>query len=395
LNPRDNPFAPGAGTRPPALVGRDQILENAHIAIDRAVAGRLAKGQLLLGLRGVGKTVLLNRFEELAERAGAQTLFIEVLEGQDLPAQLVPRLRRLLIKLDRKEKAKDGVRRATAVLRSFASVFKVSVGELDFSVESEPGAADSGRLDLDLTDLLVAVSAAAVEAQTAVVLLIDEVQYLSSTDLGALIVAIHKLNQRAMPFLLLGAGLPQLAALAGESKSYAERLFEYPEIGPLGPEAASRALSRPVEELGVSFDDAAVRLIVARTRGYPYFLQEWGKQSWDIAAPATITAGDASRAGDAAIRQLDAGFFRVRLDRLTPREKRYVRAMAQLGEGAHRSGEVSAVYGAKVQAVGPLRAALIRKGMIYSPAHGDTAFTVPLFVEFLKRSMPWPPESTG
>ncbi len=317
-------------------------------------------------------------------------ILIEAPEGRALPELLVPHLRRLLLRLDRGERVYAEVKRALRTLRSFAAAFKVSVGDLEFGVDPEFGSADSGDLELDLADLLRAVAEAAAHRETAIALLLDEVQYLSERDLGALIVALHKLTQRSLPVVFFGAGLPQLAGLAGEAKSYAERLFDYPSIGPLDDPDAREALRAPAQREGVDYEDAALAEIVRRTQGYPYFLQEWGKHAWNAATSSPITQADAERATQRAIQQLDEGFFRVRLDRLTPREKDYLRAMAELGPGPHRSGEIAEKMGVKVQSVGPLRANLIGKGMIYSPAHGDTAFTVPMFDEFMRRTMEWP-----
>lgn len=391
MDPRTNPYAPGAGSPPPELAGRDGILSDARVALQRTIDGRPAKGQMLLGLRGVGKTVLLNRILEIAEEEGFHTVLIEAPENKTLPELLVPPLRSVLFRLNRSKKIRHGARQALRTLRSFASAFKVSVGEVEFGVEAEVGSADSGDLNADLPELLLAVGAAAREGETAIALLIDEVQYLSDRDLSALIAAIHKVTQRSQPVIFFGAGLPQLAALAGEAKSYAERLFDYPFVGPLEPADARAALQEPAERQGVAYEHVALEHIVATTQGYPYFLQEWGKHVWDAAAASPITKGDAVQATERAVRQLDTGFFRVRLDRLAPREKDYVRAMAALGAGPHRSGDIARQLGMSVNQAAPLRDKLIRKGMIYSPAHGDTAFTVPMFDEFMRRSIPDPP----
>lgn len=383
-----NPFAPGAGTRPPELAGRDQIIADATVALRRIRAGRAAKSQLLLGLRGVGKTVLLNRIAELAEDEGYLTVVIEAPEGQRLTDLLVPPLRTVLFRLSRVERARDLANRGIGTLRRFAGTFKVKYGEWEVGVEGDPGTADSGRLESDLPDLLRTIGETARAAERGVALFIDEVQYLAAEDLGALIVAMHRIGQRGLPVVFFGAGLPQLAALAGEAKSYAERLFAYPAVGALDAEAARTAVREPVRGEGAEIEDEALDRVVARTEGYPYFLQEWGSHAWNAAPESPITAADVDRASEQAVRDLDRGFFRVRLDRLTPREKDYVRAMAELGAGPHRSGDIAAALGTSVNAVAPLRNGLIRKGMIYSPAHGDTAFTVPMFDAFLRRAMP-------
>jgi len=392
MDPRTNPFAPGAGTQPPELAGREKIIAEAAIALGRVKLGRPAKSQMLLGLRGVGKTVLLNRIAEISEGEGYQPLMLEAPEDRRLVEMLVPPLRQLLFKLSRLEQAKDAAKRGLGVLRSFAKAFKVKVGDVEFTVEPETGTADSGSLESDLPEVLLAVSRVAREAGGAVALFIDEVQYLSEPDLAALIVSVHKVAQKALPFVLFGAGLPQLAALAGEAKSYSERLFDYPEVGPLAEAAAREAIVAPVRREGVDITDEAMAVILQQTRGYPYFLQEWGHHTWNVADASPITADDARRATTQALQALDRGFFGVRLDRLTPREKDYMRAMAELGPGPHRSGEIAQALGMGVTTAGPLRNGLIKKGMVYSPQHGDTAFTVPMFDEFMRRSMPdWTP----
>ncbi len=382
-----NPFAPGAGTQPPELAGRDDILRSGRTAFARVKAGRSAKSQLLLGLRGVGKTVLLNQLAKSAEDAGFSAIMLEAPEDRRLAEMLVPPLRQQLFRLSRIEQAKDVAKRGLGVLRSFAAAFKVSVGDVEFGVQAERGTADSGSLEDDLPEMLLVTAEAAAAAGGGIVLLIDEIQYLAQPDLAALIVATHKLSQKARPFILVGAGLPQLAGLAGEAKSYAERLFEYPRVEALPLAEARKAIAVPIEREGAAIDADAVDFIVETSQGYPYFLQEWGFRTWAVAARSPITLADAGNARHATLRALDDGFFRVRFDRMTPREKDYVRAMAELGPGPHRSGEIADAIGMRVTVAAPLRSGLIKKGMIYSPQHGDTAFTVPLFDEFLKRAM--------
>ncbi len=396
MDPILNPFAPGAGTQPPELAGRDQILADAEVVLGRIKLGRSAKSQMLLGLRGVGKTVLLNRLDEIAADLGYHTIVLEAPEDRPLAEMLVPKLRSLLIQLSRVEKAKVVARRALAILRAFAGAFKVSAGDVEFGVQAEVGIADSGNLEADLPELLLAVARAAHLAERPVALFIDEVQYLSSSDLGALLASIHKVGQKGLPFVMFGAGLPQLAALAGVAKSYAERLLDYPGIGPLSDEAAREAIHAPLTSEGVQIDGEALTMIVETTKGYPYFLQEWGSHAWNAAKQSPIRSDDVSRATVDALQHLDSGFFRVRLDRLTPREKDYLRAMAELGPGPHRSGDIAKELAVKVTAAGPLRNDLIRKGMIFSQQHGETSFTVPMFDEFMRRSIPdWRPSHSG
>lgn len=391
MDRRENPFSPGAGTPPPELAGRDRIIEDATVALARVKSGRPAKSQMLLGLRGVGKTVLLNEIARIAEGDGYRTIELETPEDRRLAEMLVPPLRSVLTRLSALEKSKALATKALRGLHSFASAFKVKVGEVEVSV-ADIGVADSGNLETDLPELLLLVAEAAQAAEIPVAIFIDEAQYLTREDLTALIVSIHKIGQRQLPLIVFGAGLPQLAALAGEAKSYAERLFDYPPVGPLEPSDAEHAIREPIRGKGAEIEYAALVEIVKYTQGYPYFLQEWGSHTWDESPVSPITSADVSRATVKALNTLDKGFFRVRYDRLTPREKQYMRAMAELGSGPHRSGDIAELLGVKVTTISPLRAGLIGKGMIYSPQHGDTAFTVPMFDEFMKRSMPvWTP----
>lgn len=383
-----NPFAPGAGTQPPELSGREPILATAVLALQRARLGRAARNVILLGLRGVGKTVLLNRLEEAASTEGFLCVTLEAREDKPLAEMLVPPLRSILFRLSRSEGALVSARRGLAVLRAFAGAFKVSVGDVEFGVDAEAGSADSGALEADLPEVFVTVAQAAKAGGRGVAILIDELQYLKQADLAALIVAMHKVSQKGLPVVFFGAGLPQLAALAADAKSYSERLFEYITVSSLDEDAARNAIRAPVQREGVAITEAAISEIIRATAGYPYFLQEWGSQAWNIAARSPITAANARDAGVLALARLDESFFRTRFDRLTPREREFLRAMAELGPGPHRSGEVAGAVGATVNALAPLRASLIRKGMIYSPQHGDTAFTVPMFDQFMRRTLP-------
>jgi hypothetical protein len=390
VDPLRNPYSPGAGTPPPELAGRERLREQVRIALARLRAGRSAKSVLMVGLRGVGKTVLLDQLMRDAEADGFCTVRSETPENRSLPALLAPQVRLALLHLNRTEAAKDAVTRGLRALAGFARALKVKYHDLEvgFDAPPEPGLADNGDLEIDLTALLEQVGVAARKAGTAVVLFIDELQYLPQDQFAALIAALHRCVQRQLPVTIVGAGLPQLRALAGDAKSYAERLFDFPTIGPLSPEEAKRALRKPAADAGVDYTDGAVAEILARTQGYPYFLQEWGNSSWDIADASPITQNDVVRGSQEAIATLDESFFRVRFDRLTPTERRYLRAMAELGPGAHRSGDIAGALGKSVTALAVLRQSLIVKGMIWSPGHGETAFTVPLFDGFMKRIMP-------
>lgn len=390
MDPVSNPYAPGAGTPPPELAGRDQLLESVRVALERLRRGLPAKSILMVGLRGVGKTVLLDRMRDAAEATGLHTVRIEAPEGRSLPAILAPQLRQALLRLSRTEVAKALAERALRGLAGFAKGLKLKYQDIEvgFDFEPEPGLADNGDLEHDLQALLEAVGMAAKSAGTALVLFIDELQYVAETELAALITALHRAAQRRLPVVLVGAGLPQLRGQMGRAKSYAERLFDFPEIGPLPESAARIAIAKPATDNGVAFAEDAMTSILQQARGYPYFLQEWGKHAWDTAEQSPISADDIRRATKATIAALDESFFRVRFDRLTPLEKRYLRAMAALGPGPHRSGDIADQLGRPVTSLGPTRGQLISKGMIWSPNHGDTAFTVPLFDEFMCRIMP-------
>ena len=345
---------------------------------------------MMVGLRGVGKTVLLDRMREEAEATGIQTLRIEAKEKGSLPAMLVPQLRQALLRLSRNANAKDLAQRALRGLAGFAKALKVKYGDIEvgFDFDPEPGLADNGDLEHDLQALMEAAGQAAAKADTAMAIFIDELQYVPEPQMAALITAMHRCAQRRLPIILIGAGLPQLRGRMGEAKSYAERLFDFPTIGPLLPPDARKAIEAPANQQNVEIEGLAIELIIAQAEGYPYFIQEWGKHAWDVADRSPISEDDVRNASTSAVAALDESFFRVRFDRLTPAEKVYLRAMAELGPGPHRSGDIAQLLKMEVTALGPRRNNLISKGMIWSPNHGDTAFTVPLFDQFMERVMP-------
>lgn len=390
MDPIKNPYAPGAGTPPPELAGRDELRETVRIALERVRAGRPTKSILMVGLRGVGKTVLLDKLRDDALASGMETIRVEAPESRSLPAILAPQLRQALLRLSRNEQAKELAQRALRGLAGFAKALKVKYQDIEVGMdfEPEPGLADNGDLEHDLQALLEVAGAAAKKAGTALVMFVDELQYVDEEQLASLITALHRSAQRSLPVVLVGAGLPQLPGKMGRAKSYAERLFDFPQIGPLTVEEARLAIRKPAAEQGVNVNEDALDQIIKETRGYPYFLQEWGKHSWDVATSSPITLADVKQATTSAIAALDESFFRVRFDRLTPLEKRYLRAMSDLGAGPHRSGDIAEKLGRDVTSLGPTRSQLIVKGMIWSPSHGDTAFTVPLFDAFMKRIMP-------
>lgn len=390
MDPVKNPYAPGAGTPPPELAGRDDLLNSVSVALQRVRAGRPAKSVLMIGLRGVGKTVLLERMRSDAAADGFATFRVEAPEGRSLPAMLAPELRRALLSVSKKEKSKELARKGLRALAGFAGAMKIKYQDIEVGVdvEAEPGLADNADLEHDLQVLLELVGQAHQAVDSALAMFVDELQYVEEDQLAALIVALHRLSQLSLPVVLVGAGLPQLRGQTGSAKSYAERLFEFPEVGALSHEDAEAAIVNPARELGVEYQSGAVDLILEKTKGYPYFLQEWGSHAWKVADASPITTQDVDDASDLAVAALDESFFRVRFDRLTPSEKRYLRAMAELGPGPHRSGDIAHVLGRKVTSLAPVRSKLIRKGMVWSPSHGDTGFTVPLFDEFMKRIMP-------
>jgi hypothetical protein len=389
LDKNTNPFNPGAGVSPPELAGRSEVLETADTALARTKRGKHAKSLMILGLRGVGKTVLLNQIKDRAIALGYLAEMQEAHDGAELKQLLIPVLRRLLLRLDRVQNTVETVKKGIRVLRSFIGNITIAAGgaEVTLGGDSEAGYADSGNLEDDLRDILIATAEAARDAGQPVAIFIDELQYLSKDELGALIRAIHAINQAALPLILFGAGLPQLAGQAGDAKSYAERLFEFPRLGALLEVDAWKALRDPVEDEGARISDEALREIYEKTHGYPYFLQEWGYTAWNIAKDKIITEQDAQAATEESIRKLDESFFRVRFDRTTPAERDYMRCLAELGEGPQRSADVAKKLGRNATSLGPVRDSLIKKGMIYSPEYALIAFTVPLFDEFMRRGL--------
>lgn len=390
MDPIRNPYAPGAGIQPPELAGRDEIRETARIALERTKIGRPNKSLLMVGLRGVGKTVLLDRMREDAEARDMCVLWVEAPENRSLPSILAPQLRTALLRLSRREAAKDLAQRALTALAGFVGALKVRYQDIEVGLdfEAEPGLADNGDLETDLQALLEVAGAAAKADTTCLALFVDELQYVKEDELAALITALHRTAQRRLPVVMLGAGLPQLRGNMGKAKSYAERLFDFPEVGALSADDARRAICKPARGEGVTIEAEALDAIADQTHGYPYFLQEWGKHTWDVAERSPITVSDVYAASTIATAALDESFFRVRFDRLTPSEKRYMRGMAQLGGGPHRSGDIAGQLDRSVNSLAPTRSQLINKGMIWSPSHGDTAFTVPMFDEFMRRIMP-------
>lgn len=385
---RTNPYTPNAGARPPFLVGRDRELEAFDVLLSRMENGLAQQSMIITGLRGVGKTVLLGAFREIAEEHDWVALDAEITKNLAFANRFARLARQGLLRLSTAEKWRDRARRAATVLKSFSVTFdpdgSVAVG---LDVNPLQGQADSGDLSEDLTDLLLALGEAVQESGKGVVFLFDELQYLQVAELEALISALHKTVQRGLPVTLVGAGLPQIPALAGEAKSYSERLFTFPRIGELSHADAVKALTIPAEERGVVFEAAAVERMVEYTEGYPYFLQEYGSIVWDYSAASPILLADAISAQPLVEEKLDESFFRVRVERATPLERQYMKAMAECGPGPHAAGEVAERLGKTAQQAAPTRARLIEKGLLYAPAYGSAAFTVPQFDRYLLRAV--------
>ena len=381
-NSDNNPFVPGAGSIPAVLAGREEFISAAQLAIRRTVAGYPEQGIVFHGLRGVGKTVLLNHIGKHIRDSNLRKIFIEVQERQSFPEMVVAELRELLLGMSVQEKV---LQRAKQALLGFAKGLKVSIG--DMAVEYSPGIADNGNIELDMQTLFEAIGAAAAEQKIAIIFVIDEMQYLNKAEKSALCVSFHKAVQRGLPMLLLGAGLPQLLGQLGDAKSYAERLFVYRKVDSLTPEAARQALEQPAAAASVKFAADALDEIIKQTCCYPYFLQEWGKQIWNVSQEPLITIEQVAQVAHLAQDGLDEGFFKVRFDRLTRAEKRYVHVMAELirREEDPRAGEIAKRLQQHTRSLGPTRAKLITKGIAYSPAHGDIAFTVPMFEDFVAR----------
>ena len=387
MKPETNPYAPGAGARPPELAGRDEVLADVRVAIRRNKLGRLARSFMFVGLRGVGKTVLLNEVRVMAEEEGVIARPVEVGAHIQFPVSVIKALRTILMKLDRGKRVNEQVKYGLRVLKSFVGAVRVKYNDIEFSidVDEEVGVADSGILAQDLGEVFIAVGEAAKARKSAIVILIDEIHGLPAEEFEALIMAVHSANQRGLPIMVIGAGLPLLVKMLGDAKSYAERLFEYPDINSLNKKEAYRALVKPAAVSKVKFMDEAVEAVIKQTKGYPYFLQEWGYQAWNTATKSPITVADIRKASDLAVKRLDQNFFRSRYARLSEPQKDYLRAMAELGSGPYKTGDIAKIMKKTTQQLGSTRDGLIANGMIYSPRYGVSAFTVPMFDEFMKR----------
>ena len=382
-----NPYSPGAGNRPPALVGRESDLDVFDIAIQRLSIGRHDRSVIVTGLRGVGKTVLLREFGRLAQSQGWVHEHVEVSEETQFVTVAAELVRRSILRLSAGKRLADLAQTPLRALRSFQVRWGLpGGGELSIGLDPAEGTADSGLLERDLADLFVATGQLAQQRNRGVLLTIDEMQFLSKQHLTDLIIGLHEVSQQGLPFIVAGAGLPSFPALAGEARSYAERLFDFRTVGRLDAGGSAIALTDPAAEEGVRWNQRALDRITDLTDGYPYFLQEFGKQAWLVSEnEGVIGVDDVEAAIPLAIDELDNGFFRVRFDRTTDAERAYLHAMARLGSGDYASGNIAAAQGKNTTQVGVVRDSLIRKGLCFAPRHGVMAFTVPMFDEYLRR----------
>lgn len=385
MDERTNPYSPGAGLRPAALVGRDDELKDWSVALERIENARPNRSVVLHGLRGVGKTVLLGEFHQMAQDRSWLTVMIEANTGSPfrdtLARTLYPAVRELV-----RPKAGDKLKKALATFKTFSvKVDTAGLWSFGLDVAPAPGRGDSGELETDLSELIKDLAEAAQEQSRGLALLIDEAQDLTRDELRALCAISHKAGQRNWPFLLALAGLPNLPRLLSEAKSYAERLYAYREITQLRNDAARQALTQPAAGERVSWDDDAVTYVVTQTRGYPYFLQEYGQATWNSAEGTTLTYDDARVGAASGQAHLDAGFYRTRWERASPGQRAYLEAMAQDGDGPSQSREVAARLGKNPTGVGPIRDSLIKKGLVYAPEHGHVAYTVPGMATFITR----------
>lgn len=391
MDPHANPYTPNAGATPPVVVGRDDQQRSFDLLLARLEKGRTEQSMIITGLRGVGKTVLLREFHKKATARDWAVIDIEVSKhnNDDFRRQLAREFRSALLRMSPKARWGDKARRVAAVIKSFTIAVdpdgRITAG---LDTDAAEGVADSGDLVVDLTEMLVALGEAAQEHDTGVVLLLDEIQFLQKEQLEAIVAAIHKTVQRQLPITMVGAGLPQIAELAGEAKSYAERLFKFPQIGILSADDAHAAFREPAVQEGSTFEEDALQLAAEISGRYPYFIQELGYAVWPLAASNRITKSDVSDAQQVYEEKLDSSFFKVRLDRATELEQAYLRAMAELGPEPQLAGEVARLLDRTSQQCAPTRSTLIEKGLLYTPSHGYAAFTVPHFDQFMRRSVP-------
>ncbi|MDR2975474.1 MAG: ATP-binding protein [Propionibacteriaceae bacterium] len=386
-----NPYTPNAGAVPPVIAGRADLEKRFDVLLARILRGRSEQSMIITGLRGVGKTVLLEQFRRQAEAEEWVVIDREIGKHTEVDFRrlLAAWMHAALLRLSPKQRWSQRLAQAFGVLKSFSlSVDPEGRLSAGLDIELQPGLADQGILQQDVTDLFAAVGEAAKDHDRGIILLLDEIQFLSLPQFEALIAALHKVNQRTLPITLVGAGLPQVPELAGDAKSYAERLFVFPTIDSLTPDEARVALQEPARQEGATWQESALDAAVEQTQGYPYFLQELGYAVWLIADDNEITKRDVLLALPQYEEKLDSSFFRVRLDRATDLQRAYLRVMADLGPDPHKAADVAAAMGRTSSQIAPTRAELINMGLLYTPQHGYAAFTVPQFDRFLKRAMP-------
>ena len=384
-----NPFTPGAGALPPELAGRAAIIEDGRVLAGRTLLGRYEKSLLLIGLRGVGKTVLLKHLAEDARRNGVVAVVIEVRNAESDFEELALRVKEALCTIDFASSVKSSVNHAFSVLRNFVKTFSLNIGDFGISLETAQGIATSGKMELDLSEMLLACARAAKESGKAMGLYVDELQNFQIEAMRGIIVALHFAAQESLPLYLVGSGLPSIRSLVGKSKTYAERMFNYSDIGALCRDDVDLAITMPMNNNGLDIAPDAIDEVFARTRGYPYFLQEYGYQLWNAAEGSPISADDVRRTAPVVQDRLDSNFFAVRFERISCREKEFLRAMAEFPQNvAIQTSEVARRLGRDLSTLSPVRASLIRKGMIYSPEYGGIAYTVPMFADYMKRMLP-------
>lgn len=384
--PEQNPYSPGSGRRPPEFVGRTGELEAFDTLRARVANGLSDRGVVLTGLRGVGKTVLLNEMHRMADSFEWLTVRIEA-RRDDAGARAVRRLlaRELVVAARRLTRTalSARMRDALGTISSFNA--KIGATGIELGVDRSVGRADSGDPEVDLLELVEDVSVALGERRRGFGVFVDEMQDLDPETMGALIAAQHAANQRDWPFYVIGAGLPNLPRVLTETRSYAERLFNYRQIGKFNTEDAATALRDPAEKLGAEYAPDGLRVLLDAAGGYPYFIQEYGQAAWNLAGDRVITESDAVAAVEYGTEHLDSGFFRSRWQRATPSERRMLHAMALDGEGPSGTAAVAQRMGLQPSSLGPYRAALINKGLVYAPEHGQIAFTVPGMAGYVAR----------
>ncbi len=389
MDPIFNPFTPNAGARPPELAGRADELGNFNTVLQRVELGFTDKGFIVTGLRGVGKTVLLNAFETLALERCCVVIKHEAVKQPEGFSRKFPSLaRRALLEISPADRWRDRGRRAAAILRGFKAKFDPEGRwTVEYDVADVPGVGDTGDFVADLPDVMVALGEAAQEHDQVLVFLIDEIQYLATDELSALVMAKHMVNQRSLPIVFAGAGLPQVPTLTAEAQTYSERMFSWPEIGPLAVTEARKALMLPAQAAGCLFAPEALDFIASYTEGYPYFLQEFGKAAWNVASSSPITVQDAHDARELVETVLDQDFFALRMGGLTGREFQYVKALASLGPGEQTPADIARAMGEKSSTkIGNFSRRLTEKGLIYSSRRGRVAFTVPQFDRYVARA---------